>query len=188
LSPLNVCFFNLPLRKISNIYRSSYWYYRPSLPANTVLLSLFSLSLIFFLITYALTRRFGTFTFALTACCTLETLGYLGRIISYSNPWHQTGFLLQIVCLTIAPTFMAGGIYLCIRNIVYAFGAENSRIKPETYTRFFIPCDVVSLILQAMGGGMASMAYHEGRSSAVGDRIMVAGLAFQVLTLAIFMV
>jgi hypothetical protein len=141
-----------------------------------------------FLITYVLTRRFGTFTFALTACCTLEILGYLGRIISYSNPWHQTGFLLQIVCLTIAPTFMAGGIYLCIRNIVYAFGAENSRIKPETYTRFFIPCDVVSLVLQAMGGGMASMAYHEGRSSAVGDHIMVAGLAFQVLTLAIFMV
>lgn len=35
---------------------------------------------------------------------------------------------------------------------------------------------------------MASMAYHEGRSSAVGDHIMVAGLAFQVLTLAIFMV
>ncbi len=75
---------------------------------------------------------------------------------------------------------MAGGIYLCLRNIVYAFGKENSRIKPETYTRAFIPCDIVSLVLQALGGGMASMAYHEGRSSALGDRIMVAGLGFQV--------
>lgn len=95
---------------------------------------------------------------------------------------------MQIICLTIAPSFMAGGIYLCLRNIVDAFGKENSRIKPETYTRFFIPCDVVSLILQALGGGMASVASHENRSSALGDHIMVAGLALQSLTLAIFMV
>lgn len=42
---------------------------------------------------------------------------------------------MQIVCLTIAPAFMAGGIYLCLRRIVYAFGPENSRIRPESYTR-----------------------------------------------------
>ena len=71
---------------------------------------------------------------------------------------------------------------------MYALGKENSRIRPETYTRFFIPCDVVSLVLQALGGGMASTASHEGRSSALGDHIMVAGLSLQVLTLAIFMV
>jgi hypothetical protein len=35
---------------------------------------------------------------------------------------------------------------------------------------------------------MASTASHEGRSSALGDHIMVAGLGLQVLTLAIFMV
>jgi hypothetical protein len=174
----------LPHPKIQNPKKltipSSYWFYRPSLPENALLLSLFTISLLIFLLTWVITRRFAIFTLALLACTTLETLGYLGRILSYSNPWHQTGFLLQIVCLTIAPTFMAGGIYLCLRNIVYAFGKENSRIKPETYTRAFIPCDIVSLVLQALGGGMASMAYHEGRSSALGDRIMVAGLGFQV--------
>jgi hypothetical protein len=83
---------------------------------------------------------------------------------------------------------MAGGIYLSLRNIVRAFGKENSRISPETFTRVFIPCDVLSLVLQALGGGISSTASHEGRSTALGDHIMVAGLAFQVLTLAIFMV
>ena len=65
---------------------------------------------------------------------------------------------------------------------------KNSRIEPHTYTRFFIPCDVLSLILQALGGGMASIASHENRSSATGDHIMVAGLVLQSLTLAIFIV
>ncbi|KUJ12842.1 putative sphingoid long-chain base transporter RSB1 [Mollisia scopiformis] len=166
---------------------SSFWYYRPSLVANSIFLSLFALSLLAFILTYLLTRRFGIFTVALACCCTLEIIGYLGRIISYSNPWHETGFLLQIVCLTIAPSFMAGGIYLCLRNIVEVFGSEKSRIRPESYTRIFIPCDVISLILQALGGAMASMASHQGHSSALGDHIMVAGLAFQVSTLTLFM-
>jgi hypothetical protein len=90
--------------------------------------------------------------------------------------------------LTIAPAFMAAGVYLCLRRVVYAFGKENSRISPETYTRLFIPCDVISLVLQALGGALASEASHQHKSSALGDHIMVAGLAFQALTLAVFMV
>jgi hypothetical protein len=185
---LHVRFTPSPLNTTTNTPLSSFWFYRPSLPANTALLTLFTLSLLLFLTTYLLTRRFLTFTLALTACCTLEILGYAGRILSHANPWHQPGFLLQIVCLTIAPTFTAGAIYLCLRNIVVAFGEEKSRIKAALYTRVFIPCDVVSLVLQALGGGMASMAYHEGRSSKLGDRVMVAGLGLQVVTLAVFMV
>jgi RTA1 like protein len=93
---------------------------------------------------------------------------------------------MQIVCLTIAPAFMAGGIYLCLRRIVYTFGPANSRISPEAYTRIFIPCDFISLLMQAAGGGLASAESHSGKSPDTGDNIMVAGLAFQVLTLAIF--
>lgn len=65
----------------------------------------------------------------------LEVIGYAGRIMSWENQWKEQGFLMQIICLTIAPAFMAGGIYLCLRRIVYAFGPENSRISPEAYTR-----------------------------------------------------
>jgi hypothetical protein len=42
--------------------------------------------------------------------------------------------------------------------------------------------------LQAAGGGLASTATHQGKSPNTGDNIMVAGLAFQVFTLFIFMV
>jgi hypothetical protein len=114
---------------------SSYYYYRVSLPANAVFLALFSISLIGFVGTYALTRRGFAFTFAMISGVTLEIVGYVGRIQSWQNQWQQEGFLMQIVCLTIAPAFMAGGIYLCLRRIVYAFGPENSRIAPESYTR-----------------------------------------------------
>jgi len=166
---------------------TSYYFYRVSLAANATLLALFSISLIAFLATYVLTRRALAFTVAMTAGVVLEVIGYVGRIESHQNQWQENGFLMQIVCLTIAPAFLAGGIYLCLRRIVYAFGPENSRISPEAYTRIFIPCDLVSLLLQAAGGGLASAASHSNKSPDTGDNIMVAGLAFQVLTLLIFM-
>ncbi|TVY83135.1 Sphingoid long-chain base transporter RSB1 [Lachnellula suecica] len=167
---------------------TSYYFYRVSLAANAVFAALFAISLIGFLGTYAFTRRATAFTFAMTAGVILEVIGYAGRIQSNQNQWGQTGFLMQIVCLTIAPAFMAGGIYLCLRRIVYAFGPENSRISPEAYTRIFIPCDLLSLLLQAAGGGLASTASHQNKSPDTGDDIMVAGLAFQVLTLLVFMI
>ena len=93
---------------------------------------------------------------------------------------------MQIVCLTIAPAFLAAGIYLTLSRIVITFGPENSHIKPLSYPRIFIPCDIISLLLQAIGGGMASVASHQDKSPDTGDHIMVAGLAFQVLTLLMF--
>lgn len=96
--------------------------------------------------------------------------------------------MIQIICLTIAPAFLAAGIYLCLSRIVSTFGAENSRIKPLSYPRIFIPCDVTSLVLQALGGGIASAKTHENEDPTVGNNIMIAGLAFQVLTLLIFII
>ncbi|KAK3943130.1 RTA1-domain-containing protein [Diplogelasinospora grovesii] len=166
----------------------SFYGYRLSLAANAVFLALFCLSLLGFMIVYAATRRGLGFTIAFLLGIICEIIGYGGRIMSWENQWDENGFLMQICCLTIGPAFMAAGIYLCLRRIVYAFGPENSRIAPEMYTRIFIPCDVISLVLQATGGGMASVASHNGDSVDTGDNIMIAGLSFQVLTLMVFMV
>lgn len=90
--------------------------------------------------------------------------------------------------MTIAPAFLAAGIYLCLSRIVVTFGEENSRIKAITYPRIFIPCDVISLLLQAIGGGWASAASHSDKDPTPGNNIMIAGLSFQVFTLLIFII
>jgi|SRR5450432_773231 RTA1 like protein len=114
---------------------SSYYYYRVDLGANAAFAALFGISLIGFLGAFIMTRRAFGFSFAMMCGVILEIIGYAGRLMSWKNQWDENGFLIQIVCLTIAPAFMAAGIYLCLRRIVYAFGPENSRIRPETYTR-----------------------------------------------------
>ena len=122
---------NLPI--CSNV--PSYYYYRMDIAANSIFLAIFSLSLIAYLATYIATRRGLGFTIAMTLGLIAEILGYTGRILSWQNQWSETPFLIQICCLTFGPAFMAAGVYLCLRRIVFVFGPDNSRIPPQWYTR-----------------------------------------------------
>lgn len=120
-------------------------------------------------------KRWLGFTIAMVMGCVLEVIGYVGRVLAYNDL-----FLIQIVCLTIGPAFMAAGIYLCLSRIVTTFGPEDSRIKPLSYPRIFIPCNALSLILQAVGGGNASFKTYMNEDPELGNNIMIAGLAIQV--------
>ena len=69
--------------------KESYYAYRPSLAVNAVFLALFSFSLCCFILQAALSRRFIGFTAAMFSGCSLEVLGYIGRIMSWYNPFNQ---------------------------------------------------------------------------------------------------
>lgn len=108
----------------------------PSTVANAIFAALFSLSFIGFIAVYFGTRRRGTF-FVVTMCLgnICEILGYVARVLSSKNPWEELGFLMQIVCLTIGPAFLAAGVYTCLAKVVLIYGEENSRVKAAWYTR-----------------------------------------------------
>ncbi|EER27349.1 hypothetical protein D8B26_006596 [Coccidioides posadasii str. Silveira] len=162
------------------------WYkYRPSLEANATLTAIFGLSAIIFLIQGIVTRRFVGFTIAMVLGTVAEAVGYVGRILMWDNPWKQVPFMIQICCLTIAPAFLAAGIYFTLSRIVTTFGADNSRIRPLWYPRIFIPCDIIALSLQGAGGGIASSS-EDPDGADLGKNIMIAGLVAQVVTLSAF--
>ncbi|CAP68111.1 uncharacterized protein PODANS_1_19750 [Podospora anserina S mat+] len=163
------------------------WEKIPSLTTNAIFAALFGVSFIAFIITYFRSRRQGTF-FTVMMCLGLlcEIIGYAGRAASAKNPWDDMGFMIQIVTLTIGPAFLAAGIYTCLAKVVSVYGEESSRLPAGWYTRIFIPCDVVSLVLQASGGGIAA-ASDDIDLLNMGNNIMIAGLSFQVFILAVFL-
>ena len=87
--------------------------YRPSVVANAVLLSLFAISLIAH-VGQGFFWRHRAFGIVMFFGCLTEIIGYAGRLISWHNPFSQTGFLTQICCLTLAPAFFAAAIYTSI--------------------------------------------------------------------------
>jgi hypothetical protein len=135
---------------------------------------------------YGIYFRTWTFMVALGAGAIMEMAGYVGRVLMNSNPWDESAFKLQIVCLVLAPTFVAAGVYLTLKHIVLNLGPEHSKLKPRLFTWIFISCDVGSLILQAAGGGVAAAAGKTNRKLLkAGDDIIIAGIAFQVVTMAV---
>jgi hypothetical protein len=114
---------------------TGFYEYAVDLAPNAAFLAIFSVSLLGFFGVWIATRRGTAFNVAMILGLICEILGYVGRILSWTDPWYENGFLMQICCLTIGPAFMAAGLYLCLRRIVSAFGSENSRLAPEYYTR-----------------------------------------------------
>jgi hypothetical protein len=87
--------------------------------------------------------------------------------------------------LTIGPAFLSASIYLCLARIVVAYGENLSRFTPRLYTITFITFDFIALLLQAIGGAIASGATTSSQDK-MGINIMVAGVGWQVGSLGIF--
>jgi hypothetical protein len=87
----------------------------------------------------------------------------------------------------LAPTFFTAGIYVLLGRFIQILGRESSILKPSLYLWIFCTCDIVSLVIQAIGGGMASSeADKVNGDTATGTHIMVAGIIFQLFSITIF--
>ncbi|KAL8947286.1 MAG: hypothetical protein Q9222_006414 [Ikaeria aurantiellina] len=96
---------------------------------------------------------------------------------------QQVPMLMMSVCITFAPTFYTAAIYITLAKIVRYLGPEYARFRPSLYYWIFIPADIFSLVLQAVGGALSSTS--EGGSDAAVD-VSITGLAFQVFVICVF--
>ncbi|KAG5989357.1 hypothetical protein E4U43_004520 [Claviceps pusilla] len=160
----------------------SLYTYRPSLAANATFLALFVLiGLVHGYLGYRW-RSWG-FMVGMLLGCMSEVIGYAGRIMLYNNPFSFAGFMIQIVCLTIAPVFYTASIYVTLSKTILHFAPELSRFNPIFFYWIFIPFDVVCLALQAAGGALSTNSTGADRT---GVDISMAGLALQVIVLTAF--
>lgn len=165
---------------------SSWLSYAPNLPGNAFFVALFGV-ILFLQIGLGIRYKTWGFLAGMFGGMLLELLGYVGRIQLHSAPFDRNAFLLYLICVTIAPAFISASIYLGLARIVVIYGETISRVKPATYTFLFIGCDLFSLVLQSIGGGMAAQA-TEHTAEQNGVHIMAAGLAFQVASLVLFII
>lgn len=158
--------------------------YQPSIPATSVAIAIFGLSLLVNVAQGCYFRTWG-FMAGLVCGCILEIIGYAGRLIIHDNPFDFNGFIIQIICITIAPVFFCGAIYVLLGRTIMLVDERMSRIPPRFLGWIFITCDIISLVLQAAGGALSCTGETEDDIQ-VGVNISLAGLVFQVATLSVF--
>ncbi|KAF7537719.1 hypothetical protein G7Z17_g12794 [Cylindrodendrum hubeiense] len=158
--------------------------YQPNVPSTIVFMVVFGLSTLAHTWQGVRTKTWG-FMVSMISGCILEIIGYVGRMIIHDNPFDFNGFLMQIICITIAPVFFCSAIYVLLAQVINFVDPSISRFKPQLFYWIFIPCDIVSLILQALGGALSCVGTDEDAIK-VGENISLAGLIFQVITLVVF--
>ncbi|KAF2760759.1 putative RTA1 domain protein [Pseudovirgaria hyperparasitica] len=161
------------------------FHYLPNVAGNVFFCIVFGVCLLLQLF-FGIKHKTWGYMVAMVFGLVLELLGYVGRLLLHNNPFLFDNFLLYLICLTIGPAFLSAAIYLCLGRIIVIYSPALSRLKPRTYTVLFVSCDLLSLVLQALGGALASTADDE-KSNDLGINIMIAGLVAQVVSLLVFM-
>ncbi|KAL1618954.1 hypothetical protein SLS56_010325 [Neofusicoccum ribis] len=160
--------------------------YVPSEAAGITFIALFGVTTLLHLGQSIWSRQWWTLLFALGGLT--EVIGWIGRTWSASCPYNNDAFLMQITTLIIAPTFWTAALYIILGRLIALSGPHTSPLTPRTYLIIFCTCDIVSLVLQAIGGGMASVASSANppEDTATGTNIMVAGIVFQMAAITVF--
>ncbi|KAF8212657.1 RTA1-domain-containing protein [Mycena galopus ATCC 62051] len=116
----------------------------------------------------------------------LESVGWGGRLWSALKPNMFEPYEIQIVCTIMGPTPLAAANFIILGRIINRLGPIYSRLSPRLYTILFLCCDIVSLVIQAIGGGMAAQAVNKHLNPAKGGHVMLVGIVFQMVTITAY--
>ncbi|QIW96725.1 hypothetical protein AMS68_002243 [Peltaster fructicola] len=161
---------------------ASIYGYRASLPASIIFLVIFAISGILHL---AIARRTWFFACVMAIGCAFEVLGYIAKLLLWNDPFSDVGFKISVVCLTLAPAFFSAAIYWTLKHLTLTIDPNLNRFNPSWYTWIFISCDIFSIVLQAIGGGVGAAATSQSQLD-VSTGLLITGLSTQVATLLAF--
>ncbi|KAF8917340.1 RTA1 like protein-domain-containing protein [Mucidula mucida] len=116
----------------------------------------------------------------------LEIAGWAGRFWSSYDDTKDTPFMIQIVTTIIGPTPFLAAIFMIFGAIVRIMGQGYSRLSPRYYSLIFVSCDVISLVVQGAGGGIAASS-STLEDANVGGNIMLGGIVFQLVVMTLFL-
>ncbi|KAL4726993.1 hypothetical protein ACLX1H_005892 [Fusarium chlamydosporum] len=158
--------------------------YVPSLGAGIVFDLIFAGTGIYHIVRSFQKRKVTSYLLAIASY--VELIGWIGRTWSNKCPYNKIAFLLQITTLVVGPIFVAAAIYVTLGYLIKSIGAQYSVIRPKLYLWVFLVVDIVALLIQAGGGGLAAGAANKGKDTKPGTRLMVAGIIFQLVFMTIF--
>ena len=87
-----------------------------------------------------------------------------------------------------APCFFSAAIYYILGQMITQYGRRYSLISARMYLAIFVFFDIVSIVIQAIGGASASKAGEQDPpgDTAPGTHIMMAGIIIQLVSMSAF--
>ncbi|PIA95143.1 hypotheticalsprotein [Cercospora beticola] len=119
----------------------------------------------------------------------MEIVGYTFRLLSsQQNPYSVPYFVIQYFFIVVAPVLFSAAIYTIVSVMINIYGREFAPLPPKAVLGIFITCDIVATIVQVAGAALVGVAYSNQKDPTTPNNILLAGLAFQVFSFAVFLV
>ncbi|KAH9843099.1 RTA1-domain-containing protein [Rhodofomes roseus] len=160
--------------------------YTPDAWIGILFIVLFALSTIFHLV-QAIRYRLWWLLFTVVLAGIMELIGHGARLWSSYNIHINTPYLIQIVCTILAPTPLVAASFITLGQVIHRLGQQYSRLSARWYTIVFISCDIIALIIQALGGASADAAVNQNKSAKPGGNTMLGGIIFQTVAITFYM-
>ncbi|KAJ8522070.1 hypothetical protein ONZ45_g1285 [Pleurotus djamor] len=159
--------------------------YTPTRYVTFIFVVLFSLSTIAHFGQAAIFRTWWLFP---TVCLAgaVEILGWAGRLWSTYNVTASDPFMMQITATILAPTPLVAANFIILGRIISRLGPVYSRLSPKWYTIIFLSCDIIALVIQGVGGGIAASAADGDGDAVTGGNIMLGGIIFQLVAITLY--
>lgn len=165
--------------------RNDYYYYTPSLAAAALFTAVFTTSALGHAIQLTRTRTWYFLPMFIGA--TMEAIGYIARTQSHKDKEKMAPYIVQAILLLVAPALLAASIYMVLgRLMTYLDAAHHSAIRIKWLTKFFVAGDVLSFLMQTLGGAMLARADED--SANLGQKLILGGLFVQILFFGGFLV
>ncbi|KAJ7228098.1 RTA1-like protein, partial [Mycena rebaudengoi] len=134
---------------------------------------------------------FRTWWLLPTAClCGIgELAGWGGRLWSSFSPQAGDPFLMHAPLITttiISPTPLLAANFILLSRLGQRLGVSYFWLPPMWYTIIFLTCDNVALIVQGVGGGMASSADDLAGANRVRSAPTLAMIVYSALAVDYF--
>lgn len=112
---------------------------------------------------------------------TVEIAGYLTRYLATKDNTNLALFVVQTLCILVAPALFAASIYMVLGRLITLVRAEAySPLRPTRLTKIFVLGDLLSFIIQIMGSGILSNNFNLGKT------IILVGLIAQIVFFGLF--
>lgn len=177
----------------------STYFYDPSLAASILFAVLYAFPAAFLLYTTVIGPRTGKYRYAkffilACICAWIEVAGYVIRCLSIENPTSVPFYAVSSALLVIAPLFICASLYMLIGRLIRAGIPTRGKqqrilgISPKWLPRGFVTSDVLSLLTQAGGSGIAASNNWEGNEKDIGTNVLIGGLVLQLVTFSLFLI
>ncbi|SPO01737.1 related to RTM1 protein [Cephalotrichum gorgonifer] len=115
----------------------------------------------------------------------LEVAGYASRTAATFNTDDKPPYIIQLVCILIAPTLFAASLYMLFSRLVLLLRAESlCLVRPAWVTKIFVGGDVVCFLVQLIGAATVSRSGN----FELGKTVILVGLMAQIAVFGFFIV